>query len=80
MENKEYDTLLRLKNLIDNNKATFEQKKEYISILYRNGNITQEQYNKFLANQNSDDIVNAALTIGGFILAVWLISKLAKSD
>jgi hypothetical protein len=76
MENKEYDDLLRLKSLIDSNRASNEQKKEYMTILYNNGNITYDQYNRFLSNQNSDDVIKAALTIGGFMLAVWLLSKL----
>ena len=76
MNNSEYNRLLELKNLINESKATKNDKKEYISILYKNGNISKEQYDKFLSVQNSDDIVNAALPIGGVVLAVWLISKL----
>ena len=79
MENKEYNRLLQLKNLIDENTATKDQKKEYMSILLKNGNITQDQYNKFLNDQNPDDVFRAALTIGGFMLAVWLLSKLTTS-
>jgi hypothetical protein len=78
MNNNEYSRLLQLKNLIDSNNANVEQKKEYMTILYQNGNITQEQYNNFLSNQNSEEIVKAGLKIGGFILAVWLLLKLAE--
>ena len=78
MNNNEYSRLLQLKNLIDSNNANVEEKKEYMTILYKNGNITQEQYNNFLSNQNSDEIVKAGLKIGGFILAVWLLLKLAE--
>lgn len=76
MNNSEYNRLLHLKNLISTNKASMEEKREYMTILYQNGNITKEQYDKFLSEKNSDDIVKAGLTIGGFILAVWLLSKL----
>lgn len=76
MNNSQYNRLLTLKTLINNKQATKNQKNEYMEILYKNGNITQEQYSKYLADQNTDEIANAALTIGGIILAVWLISKL----
>ncbi|MBN9284849.1 MULTISPECIES: hypothetical protein [unclassified Flavobacterium] len=72
----DYSRLLELKRLIDNKQATSEQKKEYLNILYRNGNITKEQYDAYLKNQNTDEIINAALTIGGVLLAAWLITKL----
>ncbi len=76
MKNDDFTHLLELKRLIDSNKASTQQKKEYIEILYRNGNITKEQYEAYLNNQNADEIINAALTIGGVILVAWLISKL----
>jgi len=76
MNNTEYNRLLQLKNRISSNEASIEEKKEYMTILYNNGNITKEQYNRFLLEKNSEDIVKAGLTIGGFILAVWLLSKL----
>lgn len=76
MNNGEYNRLLELKELMGKKAASASDKKEYISLLYHNGNITQEQYSSFLSNQNSDEIVNAALTIGGVLLATWLISKL----
>lgn len=76
MNNVDYNRLLELKRLIDSKQADSGQKKEYIELLYRNGNITEQQYKAYLENQNSDDIINAALTIGGVLLATWLISKL----
>ena len=76
MNNNEYNRLLELKELIDHNQASSQDKKEYMTILYRNGNITRQQYDAFLSNQNSDEIVKAALTIGGVLLATWLIAKL----
>jgi len=76
MNNYEYNRLLQLKDLIDRKVASKTQKNEYMDILYRNGNISKRQYDNYLADQNSDEVVNAALTIGGVILATWLISKL----
>jgi len=78
MNNNQYSRLLELKELIDQNRATLQQKKEYIELLYQNGNITEQQYKSFLNNQNADEIIKAALTIGGVVLAAWLISKLLE--
>lgn len=76
MNNIDYNRLLELKRLIDYKQADTNQKKEYIGLLYRNGNITEQQYQAYMKNQNTDEIINAALTIGGVLLATWLIGKL----
>jgi hypothetical protein len=76
MNTTEYTRLLQLKRLIDSKQASPEQKREYIDMLYRNGNITKQQYDAYLKNQNAEEIINAALTIGGLLLATWLITKL----
>jgi len=76
MNNLEYQNLLELKNLIDNNQASENQKRKYIELLYRNNNITKKQYEDYLSNKNTDDIIQATLTIGGIVLAAWLLSKL----
>jgi len=80
MNNLEYNRLLELKKLIRDGQANKAEKKEYMDLLYKNGNITKEQYDNFLKNQNSDEIINAALTIGGVLLATWLLSKLFSDD
>ena len=76
MDIQEYTRLLELKELIDKNNASEEQKKEYIQTLYNNGHISKQQYDSFLKNKNTDLIINAALTIGAVLLATWLLSKL----
>ena len=76
MRTAEYNRLLQLKGLINNKQASPEEKREYMEILYRNGNITKMQYDTFLKDQNSDEVVKAALTIGGVVLAAWLLTKL----
>ena len=61
--------------------ATKQEKDEYMLILYRNGSITQKQYNEFLANgnkANTDEIVNAALAVGAVLLIGYLIKELFK--
>jgi hypothetical protein len=80
MKNTEYNRLLELKRLVKNKSATKKETNEYMTILYKNENISQGQYEKYLSNQNSDDIVNAALTIGGVMLATWLITKLFSKE
>ncbi|NOZ46223.1 MAG: hypothetical protein GXO79_05510 [Chlorobi bacterium] len=80
MNSIDYNRLLELKRLIKENKATKKERKEYMTLLYENGNISKEQYDKFLKDQNSDDIIGAALTIGGVVLATWLLSKLFGND
>lgn len=78
MDQNQYNRLLDLKGKIDSNLASKEEKNEYMKILYNNGNIDRIQYEKFLNDQNSDDIIKAALTIGGFMLAIWLLNKLSE--
>ncbi|MBK9258127.1 MAG: restriction endonuclease subunit S [Saprospiraceae bacterium] len=56
--------------------ATKQEKDEYMLILYRNGKISQNQYNEYLANgnkSNTDEIVNAALAVGAF--TNWIFNK-----
>lgn len=76
MKNIDYNRLLELKRLIKNGNASKKEKKEYMTLLHKNGNITDEQYKKFLHNKSDNDVINAALTIGGVLLATWLLTKL----
>ena len=80
MNNLEYNRLLELKRGIKNESATKKERKEYMTILYKNGNISKKQYDKFLSNQDSDDVISAALTIGSVILATWLLTKLFRNE
>ncbi|MBR9923074.1 MAG: hypothetical protein GYB31_19780 [Bacteroidetes bacterium] len=78
MNNVNYNRLLVLKRKIDGKQATSEEKKEYLYLLYMNGNITKGQYDEYIKNQKNEDILNAGLTIGGVLLATWLLSELLK--
>ncbi|CAA0162017.1 hypothetical protein [Tenacibaculum maritimum] len=80
MKNIDYDRLLELKRLIENGNASKKDKKEYMTLLYKNGNITNEQYEKFLGEKSDNDVINAALTIGGVLLATWLLTKLFNKE
>lgn len=80
MKEVNYERLLKLKRLIDTSQASHKDKKEYLKLLYENDNITKQQYESYLKDQNSSDIVNAALIIGGFLLLTWLINRLLEKS
>jgi Ni,Fe-hydrogenase I small subunit len=61
--------------------ATKSEKDEYMLILYKNGSITQQQYNEYLANgnkTNTEEIVNAALAVGAIVLIGYLLKEMFK--
>lgn len=76
MVNNDYKRLFDLKQKINLNIASKEERDEYMLLLYNNGSITKQQYEAYTTNQNSEELVKGALTIGGILLATWLISKL----
>lgn len=76
--NLDYSRLIYLNQRVKDNLATQEERDEYILDLYNNGNITKKQYDAY-RNGNSDlteDVIKAAVTIGGILLVAYLISKL----
>ena len=74
----DYNRLIQLNQRIKDKVATKAEKNEYMLMLYRNGNISKSQYDKYLTEKNSEqeEIINAALTIGGIILVAYLLNKL----
>ncbi len=78
MNHDEYNRLLELKDSINDDRANSAEKKEYMSLLLRNGSITQKQYDDFLSDHNAEAILKAALAIGTIILTSWLIGKLLE--
>ncbi|MDO4880632.1 MAG: hypothetical protein Q3983_05070 [Capnocytophaga sp.] len=76
---QEYEELLYLRDKINDKKASFEEEKEYIRILANKGEFTQEQYEMFAQKGDlQKNILFAALTMGGVILASWLFRKLVR--
>ena len=69
----DYQKLLALRDKINNKSATFEEQKEYVRMLTNEGKLTEEQYQM---DKLQNDVLNAALTIGGIILLAWLVGKL----
>lgn len=59
--------------------ATKVEKDEFMHMLYQNGNITSKQYDDYIANGDSDEIVNAGLAIGAVLLIGYLLKELFKS-
>jgi hypothetical protein len=76
----DYFKLQQLSDKVKNNSATQLEKDEYMAMLYNNGSITKNQYDKYLSDKNATDTIGAAVTIGGIILLGYLISKLVGSD
>lgn len=80
--NIDFARLSYLGDRLKANLATKQERDEYMLILYKNGNITQSQYNEYLANGNkvnTEEIVNAALAVGAVLLIGYLISEMFKS-
>ena len=76
----DYYKLQQLSDKVKNNTATQPEKDEYMSMLYDNGSITKNQYDKYLSDKSSNEPLGAAITIGGIILLGYLISKLVSND
>ena len=74
----DYTRFLYLNQQVKDNTASQAEKDEYMYLLFQNGNITQQQYDNYLSKgkDSSDDVVKAAITIGGILLVTYLLSKL----
>jgi hypothetical protein len=76
----DYYKLQQLSDKVKSNTATQLEKDEYMVLLYNNGSITKNQYDKYINDKNSNESLGAAITIGGIILLGYLISKFVDSD
>ncbi len=70
--------IFELNQKLLNKTATKPEKDEYMKRLFNNNSITKKQYDDYLAGRNSEDVTQAALTIGGIFLLGYLISRLVK--
>ena len=77
MKNQEdYEKLMALREKINNKTASFEEQKQYVRMLADEGKMTEEQYEMFAQKDKlQNDVLDAALIIGGGLLLVWLASK-----
>ncbi|WP_339790914.1 hypothetical protein [uncultured Imperialibacter sp.] len=78
MNNINLQKLLSLSQKVQSGKATKDQTDEYMSLLLQNKSITAKQYSDYKSNRNVDDIVNAAVVIGGIVLLGYLLGKLTE--
>ncbi len=76
--NIDYSRLSYLGERLRAGLATKQEKDEYMQTLYQNGKISQKQYNNYTANRNSEDIVNAALSVGAVLLIGYVLSQVFK--
>ncbi len=76
----DYYKLQQLSDKVKSNTATQLEKDEYMVLLYNNGSITKNQYDKYINDKNSTESLGAAITIGGIILLGYLISKLVGTE
>ena len=78
MNGIDYQRLLFLSNKVKSGQANKSEKDEYMDLLFRNRSITQKQYDDYRAGRNVDDIIGAALVIGGIVLLGYLLGKLTE--
>lgn len=76
----DYIKLQQLSDKVKANTATPQEKDEYMQMLYQNGSITQNQYDKYLKDKSNNDTWEAAKTIGGILLLGYLIKKIFESN
>ena len=77
--NIDYKRLSYLGDKVNLGNATKEEKDEFMRMLYKNGSITQKQFNDYQTNQNTEEIVKAALAIGVVILIGYLLKEIFSS-
>ena len=70
--------LFDLNQKVKSGLATQADKDEYMRLLYQNGSITNKQYNDYLQDRNTNDIIETALVIGGIFLLGYALSKILK--
>ena len=78
MSNLDHRYLFELKEKIERQNASSEEKREYIKILYENGSLSENLYGKYLDGQYTDEIINGAVTIGSIIIGNKLMTEFFK--
>ena len=73
--NINYQRLLSLSQKVKTGQANKAEKDEYMELLYQNNSITAKQYNDYKSGRNVEDVLGAALVIGGIVLLGYLLGK-----
>lgn len=76
MNSLDYQRLALLGEKVRNNTASGVEAEEYMTLLYRNGSITDQQYKDFRAGRNTDEIVKAAVAVGAVLLIGYLLDQM----
>ena len=75
MSGMNYQRLLFLSQKVKSGQATKPERDEYMDLLFQNNSITAKQYHDYKAGRNTEDILGAALVIGGIVLLGYLLGK-----
>jgi hypothetical protein len=75
----DYRRLSYLGDKVKAGNATKLEKDEFMAMLFKNGSITQKQYIDYSTNQNTEEIVKAALAVGAVILIGYLLKEMFSS-
>jgi hypothetical protein len=76
----DYKRLEILNKKVKSTAATVSEKDEYMKLLFHSNSITKSQYDKYLSDKSSDNVLGAAITIGGIILLGYIIDKLTSKN
>lgn len=76
MNSLEYQRLALLGEKVRNKTASGPETEEYMTLLYRNGNITEQQYKDYRSGRNSDEILKAAVAVGAVLLIGYLLDQM----
>ncbi|MBL0102415.1 MAG: hypothetical protein IPP51_00745 [Bacteroidetes bacterium] len=55
--------------------ASKSEKDEYMRMLYNNGSITKDQFDKYNGNQDTEGLIKLALAVGGILVIAHLLSR-----
>lgn len=70
-----YQRLLFLSQKVKSGQASKSERDEYMDLLFQNNSITSKQFHDYKADRNTEDIIGAALVIGGIVLLGYLLGK-----
>lgn len=65
-----------LNQKVNNGIATKPEKDEYMLMLLNNGNITQEQYNRYKRGEHADTLLTIAMLAGAILLLALILKDI----
>ncbi len=76
MNGIDYNRLSYLGERVRAGIASPVERDEYMYMLYRNGNLSEQQYKSYTSGGPVDEIVKAALAVGAVLLIGYLLTNL----